>query len=292
MVFLSQCSKIGVKEEFPHPAVLSPFAFSVITSLISCLVPDHYSATMSQTGETSHGGATIEGDTGAENAVVPKLYNDVYFERQKSFVIHDSWPPFLRLPAELRLQIWLAALRRHRMIELGLGVVAPNGGDEGDDDGGNGDYDNGDNDDGDNDDDPGGNHDEDNTTDSNASRSPRSPYYTQHNRLGNLISGGNYMLILDNFKHIASLRSPLFQVNSEARQLALEFYRVHLPFPQKDSDHILYLNPDYDVLYIWPTFGENHPMLTPRSVRPVAVLIDFLHDVRAYDPDGKGFVNS
>jgi hypothetical protein len=52
------------------------------------------------------------------------------------------------------------------------------------------------------------------------------------------------------------------------------------------------LNPEYDVLYVRPEFRSPNMPPTDNQPKPRAasVLVDFLHDVRAYDPKDKGFV--
>lgn len=120
---------------------------------------------------------------------------------------------------------------------------------------------------------------------------PQSHYYTDRNHLGNIVSGRNYSLTISGRGYTASL-SPLLRVSSEARQAALDFYRVQLPFPLRDGERVLYLNPEYDVLYVRPEFRS--PNMPPTDVQPkpraASVLVDFLHDARAYDPKDKGFV--
>lgn len=51
------------------------------------------------------------------------------------------------------------------------------------------------------------------------------PAYSVTNSLGNIISSGNY----DTEARGVDIKSPLFQVNHEARQVALRFYRVRIP---------------------------------------------------------------
>lgn len=63
-------------------------------------------------------------------------------------------------------------------------------------------------------------------------------YYTNLNRLGNIVSARGYTLSLSGRGYALSL-SPLLRVNRETRQAALSFYRVHLPFPGKGSKRVL-----------------------------------------------------
>lgn len=108
----------------------------------------------------------------------------------------------------------------------------------------------------------------------------KSPSYTERNALGNLVSGLGYTLNIQNRGYAASL-SPLLWVDSEARQAALSFFRVHLPFrfPRHGGERVLYLSPDYDVLYVQP-HGDTE-----------AIIPDLLHDIRAYDPKDQGYVS-
>ncbi|KUI70543.1 hypothetical protein VM1G_06042 [Cytospora mali] len=112
----------------------------------------------------------------------------------------------------------------------------------------------------------------------------RSRYYTERNYLGNIISGGNYSLSIEGRGY--ALPSPLLWVNSEARYAALKFSRVRLPFPRRNGERVLYLSPEYDVLYVWP-MPEPEPRPEPRAI----VLVDFLHDVKAYDHKDQGHSN-
>jgi hypothetical protein len=105
----------------------------------------------------------------------------------------------------------------------------------------------------------------------------KSLWYTAPNHLGRIVSGRGYLLDIGNRGYSASL-SPLLWVNSEARQATLHFYRVHLPFRGLGADRLLYLNPEYDVLYI--DSEKSYATLLP----------DLLHDVRAYDPKDQGYV--
>ncbi|KUI61478.1 hypothetical protein VP1G_08678 [Cytospora mali] len=157
----------------------------------------------------------------------------------------DSWPLFSLLLPELRLHIWELFLQRYRMIKLGICV------DE----------------------------EEDNDDDD-----LQSHYYTERNYLGNIISGGNSSLSIEGRGYAdAALPSPLLWVNSEARHAALKFYRVRLPFPRQNGERVLYLSPEYDVLYVRPML-EPEPRPEPRAI----VLVDFLHDVKAYDHKDQG----
>ena len=109
-------------------------------------------------------------------------------------------------------------------------------------------------------------------------RSPYNSPYTNRNHLNKVVSGRDYTLAIRGQGYAASL-NPLLWVNSEARQVALRYYRVHLRCPgPNDSERLLYFNPEHDVLDLG---GSYHPHLLP----------DFLNDVRAHDPRDKGYVS-
>ncbi|KAK4232799.1 hypothetical protein C8A03DRAFT_39567 [Achaetomium macrosporum] len=182
----------------------------------------------------------------------PRLFNDVHLGRWEPPVPRSTtWTPFSRLPAELRLHVWLACLRRHRMIEIDICPAA----------------------------------EEDATTypgDGSQSR-----YYTDRNGLGNVVSGRSYVLSWSGRRrrgHAGSY-SPLLWVNHESRRATLEFYRVHLPFFGLQREGVLYLNPAYDVVSIRSRWDESRTTPHPN---PLTLLADFLHDVKAYDPKEQG----
>jgi hypothetical protein len=116
---------------------------------------------------------------------------------------------------------------------------------------------------------------------------PQCRYYTDRNRLGNVVSGRGYVLCWTGRRerghagNVTESYSPLLWVNHEARRTALEFYRVHLPFFGLQRRQVLYLNPEYDVVSIRPR--SFHPP-------PLCLLADLLHDVKAYDPKRQGYV--
>ena len=180
-----------------------------------------------------------------------RLFNDVYFQRWDPPAPRHvtPWAPFARLPHELRHYVWLACLRRHRMIELDIcgtpedpdAAVHPN------------------------------NH---------------SQPYSDCNSLGNIVSGGDYVMSWSSrCQGPTGGYSPLLWVSREARQAALSFYRVQLPFFGLQRDQVLYLNPDYDVVSIRPSWDTDWYYVDPH-----VMLVDFLHDVRAYDRKGQGYV--
>ncbi|KAK4240431.1 hypothetical protein C8A03DRAFT_42048 [Achaetomium macrosporum] len=194
-----------------------------------------------------------------EDTLVPRLYNDVYFNRAAGSAACDSFAPFPRLPTELRLLVWLFFLRRQRMIRLAI-RAAPEWDEFWQSD----------------------------TSTTESSDQHQSRYYTGRNHLGSPISGREYWLHIDPHGHAASL-SPLLWVNREARREALGFYRIHLPYSVsawRDSERVLYLNPEYDVLSFFDWL-PNRQRLPDRDA-VVAVLVDFLHDIRAYDRKGQG----
>jgi hypothetical protein len=51
---------------------------------------------------------------------VPRLYNDVYFNRASLSVSFDTFPQFKRFPPELRLHVWGLFLARHRNITMSV----------------------------------------------------------------------------------------------------------------------------------------------------------------------------
>jgi hypothetical protein len=82
------------------------------------------------------------------------------------------------------------------------------------------------------------------------------------------------------------LHSKLLSVNRESREVALRFYRVHIPcYLQTSEDGIertirstLYFNSEYDFIH-----------LSGRG--PEHLFVDFLHDLKAYDPQDVGLLN-
>lgn len=144
----------------------------------------------------------------------PRLFNDVHFRLWDPPAPFDGvWAPFPRLPAELRLHVWLACLQRNRMIELDIGPAA----------------------------------------DENPTSYPGdgSQYYTTRNALGNIVSGRRYVLSWSSpcRRHDDS---PLLWVNREARRATLGFYSIRLPFFVSQKKPVLYLNPGYDIVSIRP----------------------------------------
>ncbi len=194
-------------------------------------------------------------------ATGPVLFNDVYtnsWEALSPAPVPDGavFVRFPRLPVELRLHIWLLYLRRHRMIEVDISSAI-----------------------------------DDDEPDIPESR------YTDRNHLGRVISGGRYILAN---RGRESIPTPLiFQVNREARGAALSFYQIHLPFPGwQHKKQVLYLNPKYDVVFVRPRDRPIPPDWIWRYQRPegpepefAKLLVDFLHDARAYDCKGQGYTH-
>ncbi|KAI0456405.1 hypothetical protein F5B21DRAFT_467638 [Xylaria acuta] len=102
--------------------------------------------------------------------------------------------------------------------------------------------------------------------------------YRAQNNLGRVIGGRHYAIAANG----SQLLSKLLRVNSEARQAALRFYRVHLPCRFELGDRQGYgtlpFNPEFDILHI-------------RLGRDIYDFADFLHDLRAYDPQDVGLLN-
>ncbi len=180
-----------------------------------------------------------------------RLFNDVYFQRWGPPAPRDAtWAPFSRLPAELRLHVWLACLRRHRMIELDICPAA--------------------------------------NKDATTYPGNGSQYYTDLNALGNVVSGRGYVLNWSGrCRGHAGSYSPLLWVNHEARRATLGFTSVHLPFFGLQREQILYLNPTYDAISIQPPWDEGY---YTTAFDPLTLLADFLHDVKVYDRKEQGYV--
>ncbi|KAL2014984.1 hypothetical protein VTK56DRAFT_6634 [Thermocarpiscus australiensis] len=196
---------------------------------------------------------TTWNDGTVEENQTPRLFNDVYSSRcAPPAPCNATWAPFPRLPIELRLQIWLFYLQRHRMIEVDICSPA----------------------------------DEDDTT--YPGDVCQSRYYNDHNHLGKVVSGRGYTLNIRGRGSYAASLSPLLWVNNEARRTALSFYHVHLPFPRLHGERVLYLNSEYDVVYVRPRQPEGVPFVHDRFPRHATILVDFLHDVKAYDNKDQG----
>ncbi|KAH6844720.1 hypothetical protein B0I37DRAFT_327466 [Chaetomium sp. MPI-CAGE-AT-0009] len=182
---------------------------------------------------------------------VPLLYNDAYSSPWEALSPAATSFPFPRLPVELRLHVWLLSLRRHRMIEVDISSGV----------------------------------------DDSQPDNPESRYYIDRNHLGRVISGQRYTLTI---RGRESKTVPLIlHVNREARGAALSFYHIHLPFPGwQRRKQVLYLNPKYDVILVRPRDPPAPPdwnWMNPRPKPEFAnLLVDFLHDTRAYDHKDQG----
>lgn len=184
------------------------------------------------------------------NPVSCRLFNDVHFDRQAPLPPRDApWAPFPRLPAELRSQVWLFFLRRHRMIEVDI-CGGPN----------------------------------ENGTDYPGDAS-QSRYYCSRNSLGQVVSGRGYILRIPGRRGYAASLSPLLWVNTEARQAALRFYHIRLPLAGLHGGQLLYLNREYDIVFV-----RVQPSAAIGTVDPhrATLLADFLHDAKAYDSKAQG----
>lgn len=104
------------------------------------------------------------------------------------------------------------------------------------------------------------------------------PPYVQRNHLRKPISGERYRAVI----YGNQLNSKFLYVNREARGVALGFYRVHMPVyltgPTCSQRSTFYFNPEHDFLHI-------------TADAPVKdTLIDFLWDLKAYDPKDIGLL--
>lgn len=118
------------------------------------------------------------------------------------------------------------------------------------------------------------------------------PLYSTTNALNKIISGRNYKAcIMQRFQ----LFSKLLRINSESRQVALRFYRVHiscyLPISKKQDEiertektikTVLYFNPEYDFINL-----KSHE----RNNSGDATFVHFLYDFKAHDPKNVGILN-
>ncbi|KAI8630374.1 hypothetical protein F5Y19DRAFT_484244 [Xylariaceae sp. FL1651] len=102
--------------------------------------------------------------------------------------------------------------------------------------------------------------------------------YKTNNNMGKVMSDKHYHVTVNG----SQLLSKLLRVSSEARQATLQFYRVHIPcrfeFGDRQGYGTLFFNPEFDILHIHPG-------------REIHDFVDFLHDLRAYDPLDIGLLN-
>ncbi|KAK1718141.1 uncharacterized protein BDZ83DRAFT_633176 [Colletotrichum acutatum] len=97
------------------------------------------------------------------------------------------------------------------------------------------------------------------------------------NSLGCQLSGYHYKIIIDTRR---SLLPDLMRVNREARDAVSSFYSLQLPCRLRRDKHtetisIIRLNFDWDYLRV--SYGQSHN-----------IFFDFIHDLRAHDPKGRG----
>ncbi|TVY84067.1 hypothetical protein LSUE1_G000822 [Lachnellula suecica] len=109
---------------------------------------------------------------------------------------------------------------------------------------------------------------------------PDAPY-SATNGLNKVISGRNYTI------RGCKILSKLLHVNRESRDVALRFYRVHMPcyFPTSEggtpgtAKSTLYVNPEYDFMFL----RIKQP--------PENTFVDFVNDFKAHDPKAVGLLN-
>ncbi len=207
---------------------------------------------MDQTSAPTQTETTLAAETAVPTP--PRLFNDVHFQRQEPAPAPNNaeWTLFPRFPEELRRLVWLAQLQRYRMIDLEICEAADEGGD----------------------------------TTRPADRS-HSRYYTDRNTLGNLVSGRGYVLSWRGRGSRAEAYSPLLWVNQEARRIALDFYRVKLPFSGLRKEQVLFLNPEFDVISIDPRRTQGARLT---RLDALTLLADLLHDAKACDSKNQGCV--
>ncbi|KAL0937601.1 pectinesterase precursor [Colletotrichum truncatum] len=101
--------------------------------------------------------------------------------------------------------------------------------------------------------------------------------YTLLNALGRPMTGNHYRVVI---KPRGPFLSRLMRVNRESREATLAFYHVKLPCYLGSNPHsekrTLSLNLDWDYLKIAAGPSWNN------------IFIDFIHDLRALDPQGRG----
>ena len=109
------------------------------------------------------------------------------------------------------------------------------------------------------------------------------PPYSTTNTHNKLISSRNYTATVQG----CHLYSKLLRVNSESRQVALSFYRVHIPChfrsfeggTERTIKSALYINPEHDFVFLGVAPPAEH------------TFVDFVHDLKAYDPKDIGLLN-
>lgn len=197
----------------------------------------------------------------------PLLFNDVYFNSWVKPLAPSPpvWAPFPRLPFELRLRIWYLALQQHRMIELDLCHTA--GEDHVPNYAGGCDY--------------GSHYTDDQDYVLSFADDSDGTGYADRNHLGRIVSSRtpSYTCRLRGRGSYAASLSVLLRVSREARAAALSFYHIHLPL---STGEVLYLSSECDVVYV--RFRKIY------YIKPLnAMLVDLLHDARAYDYKDHGY---
>jgi len=111
--------------------------------------------------------------------------------------------------------------------------------------------------------------------------------YGEINSLGKIVSGRDYTPTVLNGRF---LHTKLLRVSRESRTVALGFYRVHFPcylrierpptgqLGPRRTKSILYFNPEQDIIQL-------------TGVRADSTFVDFIHDIKAYDPRGEGVLH-
>ncbi|KAK4100560.1 hypothetical protein N658DRAFT_516620 [Parathielavia hyrcaniae] len=106
------------------------------------------------------------------------------------------------------------------------------------------------------------------------------PQYADRNHLGRIVSGRSR-------GYTSRLRGH-GSYDREARAAALSFYHIHLPL---STGQVLYLSPEYVVVYVRPRPPKPIKQPPERDPDPEfgVILVDFLHDARAYDYKDQGY---
>jgi len=117
------------------------------------------------------------------------------------------------------------------------------------------------------------------------SESSSTPPYTTTNYLNKIISGQKYLAIL----HGCQQNSHLLYINHESRHIALQYYRIQIPcLHQKSESSDLKTAPKKTILYINPP----NDIIRIKVIYPAQEsVVDFIHDLQAYDPLNIGIQN-
>jgi hypothetical protein len=108
--------------------------------------------------------------------------------------------------------------------------------------------------------------------------------YSKVNGLYKLISGQGYSATVKGYR----LYTKLLRINRESREVALRFYRVYIPcYLQthmegwgRSTATMLYVNPEHEIIHLDYSSGSQS-----------LPFIDFIHDIKAYDPLDIGLIN-